>query len=67
MEQEVKDIQFEVIKNIYWDNWGRPALVFMKGDICKGKLYDDSTVTAESPYYEGVSDIVDTDCIRIIQ
>jgi hypothetical protein len=63
---EVKDIKFKVTADIYWDNWGKMVKVFSKGQICKGKLYSDGTVTAESPYYEGVSDSVDTNCIKIL-
>lgn len=61
-----KKISFEVIKDIYWDDWGRFVKVFSKGQICQGKLYKDGTVTAESPYYEGVSDIVDLESIKIL-
>ena len=61
-----KKIEFEVIKDIYWDDWGRFVKVFSKGQICKGKLHDNGEVTAESPYYEGVFDLVDLDCIKIL-
>ena len=61
-----KCIKFEVIKDIYWDNWGKIVKVFSKGQICKGELYDDGVVVAESPYYEGISDLVDLSRIKIL-
>lgn len=64
---DFKKIRFEVLKDIYWDDWGRPALVFCKGDICDGELYPSGTVCAESPYYEGISDMVDVERIKILQ
>lgn len=63
---EYKEIEFEVIKNIYWDNWGRFVKVFSKGQICKGRLYEDGVVIAESPYYNGITDSVDLAYIRIL-
>jgi len=63
---EYKEIEFEVIKNIYWDNWGRFVKVFSKGQICKGRLYEDGVVIAESPYYNGITDSVDLGYIRIL-
>lgn len=59
-------IEFEVIKDIYWDNWGKIVKVFSKGQICKGKLYENGVVVAESPYYESISDSVDLSKIRIL-
>lgn len=59
-------IEFEVVKDIYWDNWGKFVKVFSKGQICKGKLYDSGRVITESPYYEGIDDSVDLDCIKIL-
>lgn len=64
---DYEEVTFEVIKDIYWDDWGRPAKVFCKGDICQGKLYPTGVVIAESPYYEGISDQVDLERIKIIQ
>lgn len=63
---EYKEIEFEVIKNIYWDNWGRFVKVFSKGQICKGRLYEDGVVIAESPYYNEITDSVDLEYIRIL-
>ena len=59
-------IEFEVTEDIYWDDWGRFVKVFSKGQICKGKLYDDGVIVAESPYYEGISDSVDLSRIKIL-
>ncbi|MBU5672697.1 hypothetical protein [Paenibacillus brevis] len=61
-----KPCEFEVIKDIYWDNWGRLVKVFRKGEIVQGKLWPDGTVSAESTLYEGVTDQVDTKCISLL-
>ena len=66
MSIEPKKIKFEVIKNIFWDDWGKFVEVFSEGQICEGELHANGTVIAESPYYEGISDSVDLDCIRIL-
>ncbi|URJ50707.1 hypothetical protein [Paenibacillus polymyxa] len=57
--------EFEVIKDVYWDNWGRLVKVFRKGEMCEGELWPDGTVSAESTIYDGISDQVDPDCIVI--
>lgn len=64
---EGKEITFEVIKDIYWDDWGHRRKVFRRGDICKGILYTSGEVSAESPYYKGVSDYVDLGRIKIME
>lgn len=61
-----KDITFEVIKDIYWDDCGTFRKVFSKGDICQGTLHKSGKVTAESPYYKGISDYVKMSSIKII-
>lgn len=61
-----KNITFEVTKDIHWDDWGHFRRVFRKRDICEGTLHSDGSVTAESPYYEGISDYVDSDSIVIL-
>lgn len=61
-----REIEFEVIKDIYWDNWGKIVKVFSKGQICKGEFWAGGTVIAESPYYEGISDSVNLNCIKIL-
>lgn len=63
---EYEDIEFEVNKDIYWDNWGRYVKVFSKGQVCKGQLYTNGVVIAESPYYSGISDSVNLNSIRIL-
>ncbi|OMF95064.1 hypothetical protein BK146_16965 [Paenibacillus sp. FSL R7-0333] len=65
MPRESKLCEFEVIKDIYWDDWGRFVKVFRKGDVCKGKLWPDGSVSAESTLYEGITDSVEPDCIVI--
>ena len=64
---EGKEVTFEVIKDIYWDNWGHLIQVFNKGDICKGTQYPTGVVVAESPYYEGVFDIINLEHVNIIK
>ena len=61
-----KEVTFKAIRDIVWVNLGHPIRVFVKGDICKGYLYPDGTVTAKSPYYEGITDILRLDCIEIL-
>ncbi|MEK5166014.1 hypothetical protein NYE69_27210 [Paenibacillus sp. FSL R5-0527] len=63
---EPKPCEFEVIKDVYWDDWGHLRKVFRKGDVCKGKLWPDGHVSAESPYYPGISDSVESECIVIL-
>ncbi|HHU80915.1 MAG TPA: hypothetical protein GXZ35_06220 [Acholeplasmataceae bacterium] len=62
-----REVTFEVIKDIYWDNGGNPSKVFKKGDICKGIRYSTGVVVAETPYYEGVSDVINLEHINIIK
>ena len=57
-------VKFEVIKDIYWDNWGKSVKVFSKGQVCEGQRYPDGSIVAESPYYPGVSDLVDSTCLK---
>ncbi|MDN4090882.1 hypothetical protein [Paenibacillus polymyxa] len=57
--------EFEVINDVYWDNWGRSVQVFQKGEICRGELWPDGTVSAESTICEGIRDMVDTNCIVV--
>lgn len=65
-ESTWKPCEFEVIKDEYWDNWGRLVKVFSKGEIVQGKLWSDGSVSAESTLYEGITDQVDPDCILIL-
>jgi hypothetical protein len=64
---EGKEIEFEVIADIYWDDWGHFRKVFCKGDKCRGIQYPTGIVVAESPYYDGISDSVDLNAIKILQ
>lgn len=63
--EESVPCEFEVTKDIYWDDWGRIVKVFRKGDICQGILYPSGNVSAESTIYKGISDSVDLDSIVI--
>lgn len=64
---DFKVVKFRVIKDIYWDNWGRIVKVFRVGDVQTGRLYPDGHISAESTIYDGVSDGVDRECIEIIE
>ncbi|MED3932928.1 hypothetical protein [Priestia megaterium] len=61
-----KKVTFEVTKDIRWDNWGQIVVAFTKGQVCEGVLHKDGNVSAESPYYSGISDCVDSDSINIL-
>ncbi|OUA82907.1 hypothetical protein BK706_31180 [Bacillus thuringiensis serovar leesis] len=61
-----KKITFKANKDIYWEDWGHLRLVFSRGNVYPGILHKDGSVTAETPYYEGISDYVDIDSIEII-
>ncbi|MFW5891376.1 MAG: hypothetical protein ACOCUI_04075 [bacterium] len=61
-----KEITFEVVRDIYWDCWGKMTKVFYKDSICTGIQYPSGIVAAESSIYEGIFDIVDLKCIRIL-
>lgn len=65
MARKSKPCEFEVIKDVYWEDWGRFVKVFRKGDICKGKLWPDGSVSAESTLYEGITDSIEPDYIEI--
>lgn len=60
-----KDIVFEVKKDVYWEGWGSLKKVFLKGNYYKGTLHENGKVTAETPYYDGISDYVDIGSIEI--
>lgn len=60
-----KDIVFKVKKDVYWEDWGSLKKVFLKGNFYKGTLHENGKITAETPYYDGISDYVDLDSIEI--
>ncbi|WP_044782879.1 MULTISPECIES: hypothetical protein [Bacillus cereus group] len=60
-----KAIVFEAKKDIYWEDWGHLRKVFSKGKVYQGTLHKSGKVTAETPYYEGISDYIDLDSIEI--
>ncbi|AJI09077.1 hypothetical protein OB988_21440 [Bacillus cereus] len=60
-----KDIVFVVKKDVYWEDWGSLKKVFLRGNYYKGTLHENGKITAESPYYDGISDYVDLDSIEI--
>ncbi|PFI93910.1 hypothetical protein COI80_22615 [Bacillus cereus] len=60
-----KVIAFEVKKDVYWNDCGSLRKVFLKGNYYKGTLHESGEVTAETPYYDGISDYVDLGFIEI--
>lgn len=52
-----KKITFKAKKDIYWKDWEHLRLVFSRGNVYPGTLHKDGCVTAETLYYEGVSDL----------
>lgn len=58
-------IKFRAIRNIYWDNNGRPVLVFYEGKLYKGELHESGKITATTPYYD-VDDYINESDIEII-
>lgn len=63
----MKNVRFEVLRDIKWDNWGNFVTVFKKGDIVKGELYENGDVCAESTIWAGIYDLVDLESIVIIE
>lgn len=61
----MKEIRFTPIRNIYWDNHGQPALVFVKGKKYKGELHKSGKITAATPYYD-VDDYINESDIELI-
>lgn len=60
------EITIKFVKDEYWDNWGTLVKVFSKGDVVKATLHHGGSVSAESPYYPGVSDFVSLGSFKII-
>ena len=61
-------MRMRCIKTVYWDCWGRLVVAFRPGDIVEvePRDYPDETISsnlgaAESPYYPGISDIINLD------
>ncbi|GGF71998.1 hypothetical protein GCM10010912_16400 [Paenibacillus albidus] len=55
--------EFEVIRLL--GRLGQLRRVSFVGDVCQGKAWPDGTVSAENPYFKGISDEVDPDGIVI--
>ncbi|EAD0738606.1 hypothetical protein DSO10_04605 [Listeria monocytogenes] len=65
-----KQVKIEIIKDVFWEDWGTMRKVFRKGwtgwatgHYKDGKLYG---VSAESPIYRGVSDGIWDDCYKLV-
>ena len=54
------------LRRIFLGGLGHLRLVFSRGNVYPGILHKDGSVTAETPYFEGISDYVDIDSIEII-
>lgn len=66
-----RKIKIEIIKDVYWEDWGTMRKVFKKGWVGwvtgyfeNGKLMG---VSGESPIYVGVSDEIWDDCYEILE
>lgn len=66
-----RKIKIEIIKDVYWEDWGTMRKVFKKGWIGwvngyyeNGKLV---SVSGESPIYVGVSDEIWDDCYKVFE
>lgn len=59
-------VTVRIKKDVYWDNWGRLALVFKKGEVVEGLLHEDGTVSVESTIYSGISDYISSDLFELI-
>jgi hypothetical protein len=72
VKQSLEKIEFEIIKDIKWDNWGQLVVAFDKGSVCSGKGEFDAAgnlvyASAESPRYEGISDSIPVESIKVIR
>lgn len=52
--------------NIKWDAGDYLATVFLAGETYDGELHADGTITAETPFHRGISDVVDAEDIDIV-
>lgn len=66
-----KRIKIEIIKDVYWEDWGTMRKVFRKGWIGWVDAYYEGdklvSVSGESPIYEGISDVIWDDCYKVIE
>ncbi|MEO2202330.1 hypothetical protein ABGV42_01085 [Paenibacillus pabuli] len=65
-------ITVEIVKDVYWDNWGNIVKVFDRGDTVTGSARFDAngnieSFSAVSKYHPGISDYLDLDEIRIVE
>lgn len=56
-------------KDEKWDNWGRMVTAFREGETVQGYAVIDKNnvycASAESTVYEGVTDFISLDCVKI--
>ena len=60
-----RKITFKAKKDIL-GGLGAFKIGLSRGNVYPGILHKDGSVTAETPYFEGISDYVDIDSIEII-
>lgn len=66
-----KSVKIRIIKNVLWEDWGTPRIVFRRGweGWVTGYFENGSlrSVSGESPIYKGVSDEIWDDCYEVIE
>ena len=66
-----RKIKIEIVKDVYWEDYGTMRKVFQKGWIgwvegrYEGKKLN--SVSGESPIYKGVSDEIWDDCYEVLE
>jgi len=57
---------FQPKKDIYWIHWGRMVKAFEKGNTYAAMKHTDGTITARSPYHQGLADDIELDAITLL-
>lgn len=71
MARKHKKVKIEIIKDVYWEDWGTMRKVFKKGWVgwvtghYENEILDG--VSGESPIFKGVSDEIWDDCYRVLE
>jgi hypothetical protein len=65
-----RDEQIRIIKDVYWEDWGRYVKVFEAGEIIRAKVYYENgeieSASARSEFYD-VSDIIYPEYFEVIK
>lgn len=69
---KTKKVQIVIEKNVFWEDWGKLRKVFVRGWVCSAEAHYDEVgnfqgVSAESPFFPGVSDGLSEDEYTIIR